>query len=83
MTGEDVLKYILVGATTVQILSVIMVNGWDSIATINQQLQEYLTRKGISSLDDIRGKALEHLTKPDDIIRWSGEPVEGPRNVFK
>lgn len=83
MTGEDVLKYILVGATTVQILSVIMVNGWDSITTINKQIQEYLTRKGISSLDEIRGKALQYLTKPDDIIRWSGEPVGGPRNVWK
>ena len=83
MTGEDVLKYILVGATTVQILSVIMVNGWDSITTINEQIQEYLTRKGISSLDEIRGAALQYLTKPDDIIRWSGEPVGGPRNVWK
>ncbi len=83
MTGEDILKYILLGATTVQILSVIMVNGWNSITTINQQIQEYLTHKGISSLDEIRGQALQHLTKPDDIIRWSGEPVEGPRNVWK
>ncbi len=83
MTGEDVLKYILLGATTVQILSVIMVNGWDSIPAINDQISEYMTRKGIASLDEIRGNALEHLTKPDDIIRWSGESVEGPRNVWK
>ena len=83
MTGEDVIKYVLAGATTVQILSVIMVNGWQSISTINTQVQEYLSNKGCSSLDEIRGKALEHLTKPDDIVRWSGEPVGGPRNVWK
>ncbi|MEK7249374.1 MAG: hypothetical protein AAB209_03020 [Bacteroidota bacterium] len=83
MTGEDVIKYILVGATTVQILSVIMVNGWESITRMNEELQEYMVRKGISSLEEIRGKAVEHLTKPEEIIRWSGEPIEGPRNVWR
>jgi dihydroorotate dehydrogenase (fumarate) len=83
MTAEDAIKYVLIGATTIQILSVIMVNGWNSITRINEQIQEYMTRKGISSLDEIRGKALDHLTRPDEIIRWSGEPVGGPRNVWK
>jgi dihydroorotate dehydrogenase (fumarate) len=83
MTGEDVIKYVLAGATTVQILSVIMVNGWQSISTINAQVEEYLAGKKCSSLVEIRGKALEYLSKPDDIIRWSGEPVGGPRNVWK
>lgn len=83
MSAEDAIKYVLIGATTIQILSVIMVNGWNSITRINGQIQEYMTRKGISSLEEIRGKALDHLTKPEEIIRWSGEPVGGPRNVWK
>ena len=83
MTGEDVIKYILVGATTVQILSVIMINGWETIARMNEDLQEYMVRKGISSLEEIRGEAAKRLTKPEEIIRWSGEPVEGARNVWR
>ncbi len=83
MTGEDVIKYILLGASTVQILSVIMVNGWESIRRINKEIEEYMQRKGISSLEGIRGKALQKLTHPDQIIRWSGEPKTGARNVWK
>jgi dihydroorotate dehydrogenase (fumarate) len=83
MSGEDVIKYVLLGATTVQILSVILINGWESIARINNEIEDYLERKGLQSLDQIRGKALEAMTHPDEIIRWSGEPKSGARNVWK
>jgi dihydroorotate dehydrogenase (fumarate) len=83
MSGEDVIKYILLGATTVQILSVIMVNGWESIARINAEIQDYMTRKGLKSLDEIKGKALEAMTHPEEIIRWPGEPKTGTRNTWK
>ncbi len=80
MTAEDAIKYVLLGANTVQILSVIMVNGWDTAAQINSGILSYLERKGLNSLEDIRGKALRQLTPPDKIVRWSGEPKKGPRN---
>lgn len=83
MTGEDVIKYILLGATTVQILSVILVNGWESISKINQEVEAYCKRKQIHSLQDLRGEALKHMTSPDNIIRWSGESKMGPRNRRK
>ena len=83
MSGEDVVKYVLLGASTVQILSVIMVNGWDSISRINNEIAAYMEHKGIASLEEIRGTALKHMTSPEDIIRWSGEPIHGPRNTWK
>jgi dihydroorotate dehydrogenase (fumarate) len=83
MTGEDAVKYFLLGATTVQILSVILVNGWESLRRINDEIDAYLARKGAASVDDIRGKALCNLSAPDEIIRWSGEPLDGARNVWK
>ena len=82
MSGEDVIKYILLGATTVQLLSVIMINGWESIGRINGEIADYMKRKSIKSLDEIRGKALGSLTPPDEIIRWSGESKKGPRNSW-
>ncbi|HTY36508.1 MAG TPA: hypothetical protein VMH23_05325 [Bacteroidota bacterium] len=83
MSGDDVIKYALLGASTVQVLSVIMVNGWESIGRIQGEIEEYLVRKGLNSLDDLRGRALAALTPPDEIIRWSGEPKTGARNVWK
>jgi dihydroorotate dehydrogenase (fumarate) len=83
MSGEDVIKYTLIGATTVQILAVIMVNGWGSVTRINAEIEEYLTRQGATTLDDIRGKARASLMTPDQVVRWSGEPQDGPRNIWK
>jgi dihydroorotate dehydrogenase len=83
MTGEDVIKYILLGATTVQVLSAVMVNGWEMIATMNRDIESYMERKGIHSLDEIRGRALQRLADPNDIQRWPGEPKSGARNVWK
>ncbi len=83
ISGEDVIKYILLGATTVQILSVVMINGWKSVSTINKEVEDYMKRKEIISLEEIRGKVLKYLTHPDEIIRWSGEPKSGPRNEWK
>ncbi len=82
MTSEDVIKYVLLGASTVQILSVIMVNGWDSASTINSGILSYLNRKNLKSLDEIRGNAVDHLTSPEEIVRWSGESKKGPRNEW-
>jgi dihydroorotate dehydrogenase len=71
MTGEDVIKSILLGASVVQVLSVIMVNGWDSLNRIEAEVQEYMERR-----------ALQFMAHPDKIVRWSGEPKKGPRNVW-
>jgi dihydroorotate dehydrogenase (fumarate) len=83
VSGEDVLKYVLLGATTVQILSVIMVNGWESLSRINAELESFLSSHGLTSVDGIRGEALRAISKPEDIVRWTGEPADGPRNVWK
>ncbi len=83
MTGEDVIKYVLLGDTTVQILSVIMVNGWESIRKISSEIQSHLQKKDLRSLSEIRGRALQSMTHPDEIVRWSGEPKSGPRNIWK
>lgn len=83
MTGEDVIKFILLGASTVQVLSAVMVNGWETIAAMNAAIAAYLERKGIGSLDEIRGRALAELADPDAIRRWPGEPKTGARNVWK
>lgn len=83
MTGADVIKFILLGATSVQVLSAVMVNGWETIAAMNREIEAYLERKHIGSLDEIRGKALRELAEPDEIRRWSGEPKTGARNVWK
>lgn len=83
MTGDDVIKYVLLGASTVQVLSAVMINGWETIAKMNAAVVSYMERKQIGSLDEIRGKALREMIDPNEIHRWSGEPKTGARNVWK
>lgn len=83
ISGEDVIKYIMVGATTVQILSVIMVNGWESIKKMNDDIIGFMKKKNLSSLDEIRGVAVRQMTLHHEIVRWSGEKKSGPRNDWE
>jgi len=53
MTGEDAVKYILLGASTVQVLSVILVNGWESIGRINDSVLSYCDRKQVHAVREL------------------------------
>ena len=54
--GEDVVKLILSGATTVQVVSAIYKNGTKRIGEIKQGLIDWMESKGYNSLDEFRGK---------------------------
>lgn len=79
----DALKYIMLGAKTVQILSVIIVNGWESIKRINEGLLSFMVERQIENLEEVRGIASRNLIEPDLIVRWTGEKKSGPRNTFE
>lgn len=78
----DALKYIMLGATTVQVLSAIIVNGWETIKKINEGLLNFMIEKKIEYLEKVKGIAAKNLVDPDIIVRWPGEKKSGPRNVF-
>jgi len=83
VSGQDVIKYIMVGATTVQILSVIMVNGWESIKKMNDEILEFMKARSLTTLEEIRGIAVKQMTAHEEIVRWPGEKKTGPRNVWE
>ncbi len=60
-TWEDVVEYVMLGATTVQICTSIMWHGYGYFRTLLQGLEGYLEREKLSSLEGLRGKALPHI----------------------
>jgi dihydroorotate dehydrogenase (NAD+) catalytic subunit len=60
-TGEDVIEYTYAGATGVQACSSIMLAGPKKVGKILEELEEFMDKRGINSLDEIRGKTLEYL----------------------
>ncbi len=54
--AEDVVKLLLTGATTVQVASCLYSNGLDYVKVLNQGLQDWMAKKGYSSIADFKGK---------------------------
>ena len=55
-TPEDVVKMLLAGATTVQVVSCLYKNGIDTLRTLNEGLQQWMQGKGYDSIAQFRGK---------------------------
>lgn len=68
-TWEDAVEYIMLGATTVQICTSIMWNGYGHFKTIIGGLEGYLEREKLDSLEAIRGKTLPYITTIDEVSK--------------
>jgi dihydroorotate dehydrogenase (fumarate) len=68
--GEDVIKMLLAGATTVQIASTLYKNGPKQIDKILTTINKWMSDKGFDSLDQFRGKvAKEYADDPSSFER--------------
>jgi dihydroorotate dehydrogenase (fumarate) len=55
-TAADVVKMLLAGATTVQVVSCLYKNGIDTIRELHEGLTAWMERKGYNAISDFRGK---------------------------
>ena len=62
-SSNDVVKMLLAGAQTVQVVSALYKNGLGHIRTLNEGLQRWMEEKGFESVDAFRGKL---AYKPND-----------------
>ncbi|NLY72024.1 MAG: hypothetical protein GX076_10165 [Clostridiales bacterium] len=64
---ENVLEYILLGASAVQVGTSLLLNGRSHITKIINDLERWAEEKGITDVDQIRGKALDNLKSFEEI----------------
>ncbi len=55
-SGETVIKMILAGATTVQVVSAVYKDGFKVISSFIEELSSWMKQKGFESIDDFKGK---------------------------
>jgi dihydroorotate dehydrogenase (fumarate) len=55
-TGEDAIKYLLAGATTVQVCSALYKRGFTVITEINETIRKWMDGKDFKTISDFRGK---------------------------
>jgi dihydropyrimidine dehydrogenase (NAD+) subunit PreA len=69
---QDAVEYMLVGASIVQIYTVVMKRGFSVIDELVEGLQGYLHKKGFNQLMDIKGKVLPKIVPHMDLERVEG-----------
>lgn len=66
-TAEHALEYIMLGASTVQVGTAVMLHGKQVIGEIVSGLRDWMEKHGCSSFSEIRGKALTNLKSFDEM----------------
>ena len=60
-TWRDAVKYILLGASTVQVCAAIYARGYKAVTEIVESLEIYMKDHGYDSIEDFRGRALANF----------------------
>ena len=65
---SDALEYILLGAGTVQVTTAVMQYGYRIIDDLKAGLNYYFAEKGLDSIEEIRGAALDYVSENTDVL---------------
>ncbi|MDD3168296.1 MAG: nitronate monooxygenase, partial [Eubacteriales bacterium] len=64
---KNVLEYIMLGASAVEIGTAVMINGFERITAIVNDLEQWAEQKGVKEVKTIRGAALKNLKSFEEI----------------
>jgi dihydropyrimidine dehydrogenase (NAD+) subunit PreA len=66
---QDVIKYIMVGASIVQTVTAVMLRGFNVTGKWMKNIEQWMDAKGYKSINDIKGIALENIKKTSEVER--------------
>ncbi len=64
---KDAVTMIMWGASAVQMVASITLNGYEVIAEINRGVNAFMEDQGYSSIEDFRGLALKYAARPEEM----------------
>lgn len=71
--GEDAIQFILMGASTVQVCTAAMLQGYGMVKELCSTLDAFMTEHGFTSIDEFRGHALQYFTTHADLVKRQKE----------
>lgn len=80
-TWRDIVEFIMLGATTVQTCTAIMWRGYKQFQTLIKGLEEFMERKGYSTIDDFRGITLPYITTIENYAKNPPKVAHVDRNL--
>lgn len=72
-SGEDAAQYILLGASTVQACTGVMVHGYGLVRSMCEDLESFMDTHGFETIEDFRGHALQFFTTHADLVERQAE----------
>jgi dihydroorotate dehydrogenase subfamily 1 len=72
-TGEDAAQFILLGASTVQVCTGVMIHGYGMLKPMCDQLAAFMAAKGFKTIEDFRGHSLQFFTTHADLVQRQKE----------
>ena len=67
-TWQDVVEYIMLGASAVQTVSAVMWQGYDAVQRMNERISEFMDAKGYKTIEQMRGIALPLIGDYDSVL---------------
>lgn len=59
---QEAVEYLMIGATTVQVATAVMWEGYERLGEICRGIEEFMVRKGYRNIEDFRGITLPYVT---------------------
>ena len=73
---QDVVEYIMIGASAVKTVSAIMVNGCEMLQKMNDQISAFMDAHGYRCVEDMRGIALPYIGEYDALLHQPAKAAE-------
>ncbi len=82
-TGEDAAQFILLGASTVQVCTGVMIHGYEMVKPMCQQLSDFMDKHHFTSIEQFRGHSLQFFTTHADLVHRQKEAKSHERDAAK
>src|SRR5258707_13734276 len=73
--SHDAIEFMLLGASTVQICTGVMLQGVKMVDELQDGLAKFMTDKGFNSVQEIVGKSLPYFSTHMDLVSRMKEPM--------
>ena len=68
-SGDDAAQFILLGASTVQVCTGVMIHGYKLVHELSAGLLKFMERHGFKTIEEFRGHSLRYFTTHADLVQ--------------
>ena len=67
-SGEDAAQFILLGASTVQVCTGVMIHGYGVVKELRESLLAFMEKHDFETIDDFRGASIPYFSTHADLV---------------